>query len=291
MAQRQFVVTHKNGVEYKTPLNIGLDPDKFVMVYNRYIDNVAETPTFIINSPIDNRRVQPDVYTTNLKRSTVAALITNTLDEVMGLDTDGLLKWIGFVNVEFASVMVNPAINVPAIGDLSKLQINDGSTKKKIEFLSPDMNSLLGIPIVNQLIIQVVIPTDNYVMSGMADAGGSYDCAMNWGDGIEENASTPAELDHTYALAGTYTIKIEGLFTQFQDIVGATLFKNVLTGITQFGLSGLDTLDNAFNGCASIVSSIPEIWEVLPSIPHSNTFTGCTSATNYADIPNDWKGL
>ena len=61
--------------------------------------------------------------------------------------------------------------------------------------------------------------TDNAGTSGATqitlplEAGGTYDFGINWGDGSSSKitAYDQAEVTHTYPIAGTYTVKIDGV--------------------------------------------------------------------------------
>lgn len=47
----------------------------------------------------------------------------------------------------------------------------------------------------------------------------------------------------------------------------------------------------AFNSCSGYTGSLPELWtkENFANATHTSTFTGCTKASNYDDVPDDWK--
>jgi len=50
--------------------------------------------------------------------------------------------------------------------------------------------------------------------------------------------------------------------------------------------------NDTFNGCSSLTSDVPELWDTTkwPNVDlHKMCFYGCDSASNYSDIPDDWK--
>jgi hypothetical protein len=57
----------------------------------------------------------------------------------------------------------------------------------------------------------------------------------------------------------------------------------------------LTTTTSAFQNIGSgLLGTVEELWNTtdFPNITaYANTFTGCTGLTNYADIPDAWKGL
>ena len=65
------------------------------------------------------------------------------------------------------------------------------------------------------------------------------------------------------------------------------------------GCTNMSKTIGLFQGCAAIVSDVPELWDTAKfgnatlavEANHLNTFTGCINAGNYADIPDAWKGL
>ena len=52
----------------------------------------------------------------------------------------------------------------------------------------------------------------------------------------------------------------------------------------------IDRFSGCFFECSGITSAVPDFWNRYPSATyHSQCFYGCTNATNYADIPSDWR--
>jgi len=51
----------------------------------------------------------------------------------------------------------------------------------------------------------------------------------------------------------------------------------------------VNDLDRTFYNCLAVISDMPDLWNDFPLALHTQTFYGCTNATNYASIPADWK--
>lgn len=113
---------------------------------------------------------------------------------------------------------------------------------------------------------------------------------IDWGDGSAKEAvsATSAHtgyIGHTYASAGTYTIKISGNMrvygrTSDVDILGQTL----LTRIDSFGKLGITSFLRAFRGCTGL-TSVPK---TLPSSVTNMTamFYGCSGAAFNPNVSN-----
>jgi len=54
-------------------------------------------------------------------------------------------------------------------------------------------------------------------------------------------------------------------------------------------------LNGCFSACAALTGPAPELWDPAQfntgGTNHADCFKGCTGLSNWADIPNDWKGL
>jgi hypothetical protein len=82
---------------------------------------------------------------------------------------------------------------------------------------------------------------------------------------------------YSYALYPVYTT----------TVVGAEMFNlSNLSIVTTF-----DKFMQVYNASNSSTGTIQDIWNYATSATHADAFTNQTALTNYADIPNDWKGL
>jgi hypothetical protein len=55
--------------------------------------------------------------------------------------------------------------------------------------------------------------------------------------------------------------------------------------------TSVTAFDSAFLACRSATGNAPDLWNTHPNAAHTDCFGSCTSLTNYASIPNGWKGL
>lgn len=53
--------------------------------------------------------------------------------------------------------------------------------------------------------------------------------------------------------------------------------------------TNISVLSYCFFICENITSSVPELWLKFPNASKINCFYGCTNASNYSDIPDEWK--
>ncbi|MEI6143258.1 MAG: BspA family leucine-rich repeat surface protein [Mariniphaga sp.] len=90
---------------------------------------------------------------------------------------------------------------------------------------------------------------------------GTVNCTVDWGDGsATDNFSTTGNKLHTFATAGTYTVKISGTLTHFgyYDYMNSSGWSGsgYLTEVIDFGNIGLTSLSGAFSD-ADNLSSVP----------------------------------
>lgn len=107
------------------------------------------------------------------------------------------------------------------------------------------------------------------------NASGTYNFVVDWGDTNTDTITTfnDAALDHTYAVAGIYTVKITGICTHiFFNSAGDTL---KLLDITQWGHMAFDTMESAFKDCDNLTGSFTDIPDVGAVTDMSSCFEGC----------------
>lgn len=51
----------------------------------------------------------------------------------------------------------------------------------------------------------------------------------------------------------------------------------------------VNNFNATFNNCYNVTSNVPELWVSHPDAQHKNCYYACVNATNYNDIPDDWK--
>lgn len=110
---------------------------------------------------------------------------------------------------------------------------------------------------------------------------GTVNVTIDWGDGNTEAVASVGVKEHTYAAAGTYTVKIGGTLTAFGIPAVQPSYSANLTGVVSFGNIGLSSLDYAFYFASSLTDvpgKLPASVTVL-----SNTFFRASNF-NDADI-------
>ena len=95
---------------------------------------------------------------------------------------------------------------------------------------------------------QFTIPTGPFV--------GSYNYDVDWGDGNTDTGLTTSTT-HTYASAGTYTIKISGVFPKIWFNNGGD--KEKLLEVQNWGTILWQRMDRSFNGCRNMTITATDI--------------------------------
>jgi len=103
--------------------------------------------------------------------------------------------------------------------------------------------------------------------------GGTFLFDADWGDATTSEGLT-GNTTHTYAVAGTYTIKITGIFPNICFNDGGDKLK--LLEVSQWGNIVWGTLEDAFFGCANfnLTATDKPNFSVLASL--RNCFRGCS---------------
>jgi surface protein len=106
-------------------------------------------------------------------------------------------------------------------------------------------------------------------------SSGTYDFNVDWGDGSDDDITVynQAEITHTYATAGTYTVTIAGTIEGFRFANAGD--KTKIQTIESYG-SLVITTDQSFYGCSNLTSTATD----APTISTTNlnyTFSNCTN--------------
>jgi len=107
-------------------------------------------------------------------------------------------------------------------------------------------------------------------------SGGTYDFNVNWGDGTTTDhitAYNQAEVTHTYASAGTYTVRIFGTIRGFKFDNGGDKLK--LLTIDSYGSLDIST-GRSFFGCANLTSTATDA-PTISTTDLSYTFAVCAN--------------
>ena len=147
---------------------------------------------------------------------------------------------------------------------------------------SPDMILVYAIPESGTNIELAIQANSTWFSAGQ-------EVAINWGDGsANETVSDTGGstfIGHTYASAGTYTIKISGSMTMYGrtggvDIAGQTL----LTRVDSFGKLGITSLAYAFYKCTGLMVVPKTLPDSVTNMSHM--FERCSGAAFNPDVSN-----
>lgn len=127
----------------------------------------------------------------------------------------------------------------------------------------------------NTAIYQFEIPENNYTLTlGRAN---SANVVINWGD----YSSTINEYSHTYATAGTYTVKTQSLLSKAGSSPHTSV-QNSLIKVLQFPTKFYDndySLFNMYSGCIKVTDINMSNIDLSNCINTRNTFNKCSSLT------------
>ena len=141
--------------------------------------------------------------------------------------------------------------------------------------------------------------TDSFVTTWSVDAsdlsitiptfgGSTYSYDVDWGDGDVSLAQT-ANASHTYGAAGTYTVKISGLFPQIYFNNGAQKLK--IQSIEQWGTNVWTSMRFAFSGAKNLVSNATDmpdlsmVTNMYGMFSYAEAFNGDANIGNW-DVSN-----
>ncbi|CAM1354020.1 BspA family leucine-rich repeat surface protein [Tenacibaculum insulae] len=104
--------------------------------------------------------------------------------------------------------------------------------------------------------------------------GVGYNYYIDWGDGTEDINQT-GQATHTYATAGTHTIKIVGDFPRiYFNYAG---FRDKIISVDQWGTQQWDTMEGAFRGCGNLRILATDAPDLSNTTNLEGMFTGCGS--------------
>ena len=121
------------------------------------------------------------------------------------------------------------------------------------------------------------------------EALGTYNCDVDWGDTNSDTITVwnQAEVTHTYAVANTYEIKIEGTITGWRFNGGGDDTK--MRDIKEWGPLNLGNNGNYFYGCKYLSVSATDVLDLTGTTNLRGMFWYCTN--NLTTIPsiNSWN--
>jgi surface protein len=115
-------------------------------------------------------------------------------------------------------------------------------------------------------------------------SGATYDFYVNWGDGTTSDhitAYNQSEVTHTYASAGTYTVRIFGTIRGFKFDNGGDKLK--LLTIDSYGSLDISTT-GSFYGCTNLTSTATD----APTISTTSLFRTFRDCTNFNGAIGNW---
>jgi len=119
---------------------------------------------------------------------------------------------------------------------------------------------------------------------------GTYNFVVDWGDGTTSTITTwnAAATTHTYATAGTYTIKIKGICTGWRFNNTGDRLK--MLSVSSWGKLKLGTTEtNHFYGCANLnLSGVTDVLDLAGTTVLEGCFWACTSLTTIGRL-NEWN--
>ena len=112
-------------------------------------------------------------------------------------------------------------------------------------------------------------------------SSGNYDFSIDWGDGNSDNitAYDDAAITHTYSVAGSYSISINGLSIDGWKFSNGGDADKIIE-ITDFGILTLSDASQAFWGCDNMTISSTNIPDTSNATNMYNTFRDCSSLTS-----------
>ncbi len=114
---------------------------------------------------------------------------------------------------------------------------------------------------------------DNEVIT-IPTTGNGYSYSIAWGDGAFDFGKT-GNASHTYAIAGTYTVKIIGDFPRIHFDNSAST--DYVKSIEQWGTISWTSMEDAFRGCSDLVINATDSPDLSNVTNMSFMFSGCTN--------------
>ncbi len=104
--------------------------------------------------------------------------------------------------------------------------------------------------------------------------GGSYNYNVDWGVG-PPSTGVMGDITHTYAFAGTYTVKITGQFPRIY--FNNTGDKQKIVSVEQWGSNAWTSMAFAFYGCSNLELNATDIPDLSNVTAINDMFRGCTA--------------
>jgi len=121
-------------------------------------------------------------------------------------------------------------------------------------------------------------------------SGGTYSGTIDWGDGSPTSVNSVANVQHTYASAGTYTVVIDGDCNGWSFGAFGVGTPTLLTSVVHFGQLKLGiTYAKNFAGCTNLnLSSVSDTLDLTGVTTLEFLFQNCEALTTINNI-NSWN--
>lgn len=144
---KQFIVTHKNGVELVSAVNVGLDVEKITKLWSN--DGSGDGPCTVVYEEIKSRRKNVVTYQMDLDLTTIVALFA-AAPLAINIDKNNA-AFPNSINGNYINSMQNATIRFQN-ADNSGVEIifNKGAVGfEKIYALTTDLDTLIGAAVAN----------------------------------------------------------------------------------------------------------------------------------------------
>ncbi len=171
---------------------------------------------------------------------------TKTVHEITIQVSDGLLDASATITIEVTDFAEIPFVTTWKVDNATGLNILINTTMRETDNSPP---------------VGPTPPTPNYT--------------VDWGDGnIETNLTGNAE--HTYAAAGTYTVKITGIFPSFHANRIPDIINKLMTVEAWGDIKWYSTYE-MFRGCGNLTYNATDIPDFDNVVTMHGMFSGCTN--------------
>lgn len=102
-----------------------------------------------------------------------------------------------------------------------------------------------------------------------------YNYTVDWGDGTPPTEHT-GDATHTYAIPGTYTVSITGLFPRIHNGSQPQKDPEKLVSIEQWGNNAWTSMNGAFASCVNLVGNFTDTPDLSNVTDMSSMFADCT---------------
>ena len=128
-------------------------------------------------------------------------------------------------------------------------------------------------------------PTETFALP--LEASGTYNFTVDWGDTNTDTITAwdQAEVTHTYASAGTYTVVIRGVITGWRFAYNT--YRNKIYDVIEWGPLRLGNNTRYFSGCNNLTVSATDNLDLTGTTTLDRAFELCYALTNVPSM-NSW---